>query len=72
MSFTPPFLLGTMFFLTALPCSGGYRLEMGRMPLHNAVGINCKKGSTTENQGIGMKCMDQGVYLDNCALSDLP
>ena len=47
MSFTRPFLLGTVFFLTALPCSGGYHMERGWMPLHDAVGINCKKGATT-------------------------
>ena len=29
----------------------------GGMPLHDAVGINCKKGATTENQGSGAKCM---------------
>ena len=29
------------------------------MPLHDAVGINCKWGATTENQG-------SGVYLDEC------
>ena len=28
-----------------------YHLERGGMPLHDAVGINCKKGPTTENQG---------------------
>ena len=46
MSFTRPFLLGTAFFRTALPCSGGYQLERGGMPLHDAVGKNCKKGAT--------------------------
>ena len=50
-------LLGTVFFRTALPCSGGYHLERGGMPLHDAVGINCKKGATTENQGSGVKYM---------------
>ena len=25
------------------------------MPLHDAVGINCKKGASTENQGSGVK-----------------
>ena len=44
-------------FRTALPCSGGYHLERGRMPLHNAVGINCKKGTTTEYQGAAVKYM---------------
>ena len=42
MSFTWPFLLGTVFFQTALLWSGGYHMERGGMPLH-AVGMNCKK-----------------------------
>ena len=59
-------------FRTALPCSGCYHMERGGMPLHDAVGINCKKGATTENQGSGVKYMGKGVYLDDCAcvLSD--
>ena len=44
-------LIGSVSFRTALPCSGGYHLEMGGMLLHDAVEINCKKGTTTENQG---------------------
>ena len=44
-----------MLFQTALPCSGGYHLERGGVPLHDAVGINCKKGATTENQGADVK-----------------
>ena len=55
MSFTPLFLLGAVFFRTALPYSGGYHLEREGMPLHDAVGINCKKGATTDNQGSGVK-----------------
>ena len=51
MSFIQPFLLGPVFFRTTLPCSGGYNLERGGMPLHDAVGINCKNSTTTENQG---------------------
>ena len=54
MSFTRPFLLGTVFFRTALPCSSGYHMERGGMPLHDAVGINCKKSATTEDQGSGV------------------
>ena len=46
MSFTRPFLLGPVFFLTALPCSNGYHQEWGGMLLHDAVGINCKNGAT--------------------------
>ena len=57
MNFTRPFLVGTVFFWTALPCAGGYHLERGGMPLDDAVGINCKKGATTEDQGSGVKYM---------------
>ena len=57
MSFTLPFLLGPVFFRTALPCPGCYHLERGGMSLYDAVGINCKKGATTENQGAGVKYM---------------
>ena len=66
MSFTLIFLLGTVFFRTALPCSGGYHKERGGMPLHDAAGINCKKGATTENRGSGVKYMGLGVYFDDC------
>ena len=65
MSFTWPFLLGTVFFRTALPCSGGYHMESGGMQLHDAVGIDCKKGATTENQSSGVKYMGYGMYLDD-------
>ena len=57
MSFKRPFLLGPVFFRTALPCSVGYHMERGGMPLHDAVGINCKKCATTENQGADVKYM---------------
>ena len=40
MSFMLPFLLGPVFFRTAFLCSGGYRLERGGMPLHDAVVMN--------------------------------
>ena len=55
MSFTRPFLLDPVFFRTSLPCSGGYHMEIGGMPLHDVVGINCEKGATTENQGSAVK-----------------
>ena len=54
-AYTPTFLLGLVFFRTALLCSGGYYLERGGMQLHGAVGINCEKSTTTENQGSGVK-----------------
>ena len=39
-------------------------MESGGMPLHDAaVGINCKKGATTENQGSGVKYMGKGCIL---------
>ena len=56
MSFTRPVLLSILFYRTALPRSGGYYLERGGMPLQDAVGINCEKSATTENQGAGVKC----------------
>ena len=34
-----------------------YHMEKGGMPLHDVVGINCKKGATTENQGSAVKYM---------------
>ena len=72
MSFTPPFLLGPVFFRTALSCSGGNHQERGGMPLYDAVGINCKKGATTENEGADVQYMGLGVYVDDCVvLSDL-
>ena len=59
INFTWAFLfVGTVFFRTALPCSRGYHLDRGGMPLHDAVGIICKKVVTTENQGAGVTYMD--------------
>ena len=63
MSFTRPFLLGKVFFRTALPSSGGYQLERGGMPLHDAVGINCENGATTEYQEADVKYMGKWIYL---------
>ena len=47
-------------------------MERGGMPLHDAVGINCKKGATNENQGLAVKYMGKGVCLYDCVcvLSD--
>ena len=55
MSFTRPILLGPVFIMTALLCSGGYHMEMRGMSVHDAVGINYKKDANTENQGPGVK-----------------
>ena len=35
MSFMQPFLLDPVFFLTTLPCSGGYYLERDGTPSHD-------------------------------------
>ena len=43
-----------------------YHIEMGRMPLHDAVGVNRKKGAPNENQGAGAEYMGQGVCVDDC------
>ena len=40
-------------FRTALPRFGAYHPDRGGMPLHDAVGVNCKKGAATENQDTG-------------------
>ena len=72
MSFTRKFLLGPLYFRTALPCSGGYHLERGGMSLHDAVGVHCKNGATTKKQGAGVKFMGKGLYVGwLCVLSDL-
>ena len=68
MSFTRPFLLGPVFFRTALPCSGGHHLKRVGMQLHDAVGINCKNGATPEYQGADVKYMG---YNGCVHLSDL-
>ena len=57
MSFKRPFLLGPVLFWNTLLCSDGNHLERGGMPLHDAIGINCRKGATTKYQGAGVKYM---------------
>ena len=57
MSFTRPFLLGLLFFRTALSCSDCNLQEGGGMPRHDAVGINFKNGATTEYKGADVKYM---------------
>ena len=56
IEFHAAFLHGPEFVRTALPCSGGYHLERGGMPLHDRVWVNCKQGDT-ENHGAGVKYM---------------
>ena len=72
MSFLGPLLLGPVFFRTALPRHGGYHLERGGMPLHDAVGINFEKGTTTEYQGADVSIWAKGCMLMIvCVLSEL-
>ena len=52
MSFTRPFLLGTVFFRTSLPCSGGDHMERGGMPLDDAVQV-----SRLRYQVYGLRCV---------------
>ena len=67
--FQAAIFFGTVFFRTAVPCSGGYHMERGGMPLHDAVGINCKKGATIENQ---VCIWAKGcILMTVCVLSDL-
>ena len=62
MSFLRPFLLDPVFFGPPSPALVVITWRRG-MPLHDAVGINCKKGGTTENQGPGVKYMCKGCML---------
>ena len=74
MSFTRPFLLGPVFFPTALPCSGGCHMEKGGMPLHDAVGINCKKDAKLKIKAQVSSIWAKGCILMTvgvCVLSDL-
>ena len=47
------FYLALCFFGPPSRALVDYYLEKGGMPLRNAVGVNCKKGVTTKNQGAG-------------------
>ena len=72
MSFARPFLLCPVFFRTDLPCSGGYHLERGGMPLHDSVGINCKNGAITEIKEQMSSILAKGCMLMIvCVLYDL-
>ena len=66
-------LLGTVFFLTALPCSGGYHIESGGMPLHDAVGINYEKGAKAlKSKAQVSSIWAKGcILMTECVLSDL-
>ena len=58
MTFTRQFLLGPVFLISDLPAELWWLSPgEGKMPLHDAVGISCKKGATTENQAADVKYM---------------
>ena len=63
MSFSRPYLLGTVFFWTALPYSRGYHLDMGGMPLHEAVGIIVKRA-----QLLNIKAQMSSIWAKGCML----
>ena len=46
-----------VFFRTVLPRPSGLSPGEGWDAVHDAVGVNCKKGTTTEYQGAGTKYM---------------
>ena len=56
MSLTRPSLLDTVF-------SGGYHMERRGMPLHDAVGINCKKGEL-----LNIKTQLSSIWAKGCIL----
>ena len=63
MSLTRPSMLDTVFFRTALPCSGGYRMERRGMPLYDVVGINCKRA-----QLLKIKAQLSSIWAKECIL----
>ena len=52
-------MLGPVFFWTALPCSGDYHLERGRMQLHDAVGLS----SSSSSSRICLKALRFQVFI---------
>ena len=69
-------LLGTVFFRVAFLCSGGYQLERGGMPLHDAVGINWKGHSYWKSrrrcQAYGLKGVRWWLCLCYLTLHNYP
>ena len=61
-SFTRQFLLGSVFFRTALPCSSGYHLERVGMPLHGA--------ETERAQLLKIKPQVSRIWAKGCMLDD--
>ena len=55
-----------VFFRTALSCSGGFHLERGGMPLHDAVLINCKGAQLPKVKAQVSSICAKGCMLDDC------
>ena len=51
---------------TALPCSGGYHMERGGMPLLDAVGINCKTRELLKIKVQMSSIWAKGCMFDDC------
>ena len=58
-----------MFFRTALPYSGGYHLDSGGMPLHYAVGINCKNAVKIK-QLMKIKAKVESIWAKGCMFDE--
>ena len=65
------FLLGTVFFRTVLQCSRGYHLARGGMPLHDAIGINCKTELLKIMASVSSMWAKGCILMIVCVLSDL-
>ena len=57
MSFTRLIFAWPCILSDSPPVLWWFHLERGGMPLHDAVGIDCKKGATSEYQGADVKYM---------------
>ena len=63
MSFTLPYLLGPVFFWTALLCSSGYHMERVGMSLHDAVVKTVKRA-----QLLNIKTQMSSIWAKGCML----
>ena len=43
-----------------------YHMERRGMQLHDAFGINCKKGATTENRGSASQVSSRPIWAKGC------
>ena len=69
--FDAAILLRPVFFLTALPCSGGYHLEKGGMSLHDAVGITVKRAQLLKiKMKVSSICAKRCMLIIMFVLSD--